>query len=88
MSFHINAWLENGDPKLQIIDAQSKCVCMSWSYKAKHGIEETSKHELQNLFRELLLLTCKQDISNCRVFSAKPLLRDVTPELATAAANT
>lgn len=70
MSFHINAWLENGEPQLQIIDAQSRNVCMSWSYKPKSGTDQSNKNEIQKLFRELLLLTCKQEMSNCRVFTA------------------
>ena len=76
MSYHINAWLENGDPQLQIIDAQSKSVCMSWSYTAKRGSTGKDKNEIQTLFRELLLLTCKQEMSNSRVFKARPLLCD------------
>ncbi|MBU2865072.1 hypothetical protein QWZ13_14645 [Reinekea marina] len=68
MSYHINAWLENGVPQLQVIDAQTKRVCMNWSYQSESEPSEQQKHEIQRLFRELLLLTCKQDIANCRVF--------------------
>ena len=68
MSYHINAWLENGVPQLQVIDAQTKRVCMNWSYKSESEPSEQQRQEVQRLFRELLLLTCKQDIANCRVF--------------------
>ena len=70
MSFHIKAWLKNGDPQLQIIDAKSNSVCVSWSYESKNAAESGSKLEVQELFRELLLLTCKQEMVNCRIYGA------------------
>ena len=76
MSYHINAWLEDGDPRLEIVDAHSKSVCMSWSYKSRAGLERKDKAEIQRLFRELILLTCKQMITNCRVFETSPNLKD------------
>lgn len=72
MSYHINAWLEDGDPRLEILDAHSKSVCMSWSYKSRESLERKDKTEIQRLFRELILLTCKQMVANCRVFEAGP----------------
>ncbi|MFQ3261032.1 hypothetical protein [Reinekea sp.] len=72
MSYHINAWLEDGKPQLQIVDAQSKAICMSWSYAPNKEQSYKERHEIQRLFKELLLLTCKQDISNCRIFNVKP----------------
>lgn len=70
MGYHLYAWLENGKPQLQIIDAQTKSICLSWSY------QETKRNgdvkEIQRLFRDLLLLTCKQELGNYRVFEVKP----------------
>ncbi len=59
MSLSINAWLENGEPHLQILDAESERVCLSW--RLSHE-QETScgKEALQKLFRELILLSVKQ----------------------------
>mgnify|MGYP003672118201 FL=1 len=71
MSYHINAWLEDGEPQLQIVDAQSKAVCVSWSYKASKETRSKDGYEIQRLFRKLLLLTCKQEMANCRVFEAR-----------------
>jgi L-rhamnose mutarotase len=74
MSYHINAWLEDGMPRLQVIDAQTRTICMSWSYTPNKDQSYKERHEIQRLFKELLLLTCKQDISNCRIFNVKPQL--------------
>lgn len=75
MSYHINAWLEDGDPQLEIVDAQTKSVCMSWSYKARTSLERKDKTEIQRLFRKLILLTCKQAVTNCRVFETRAKLQ-------------
>jgi hypothetical protein len=71
MSYYINAWLENGDPRLQIIDAQSKSVCVSWDYLAPKNAENKDKNEIQRLFKELLMLTCKHKVTNARIFEIK-----------------
>lgn len=67
MTYQINAWLENGEPRLQILDSQSQSVCMSWSYEANREDRPRDSHEIQRLFRELLLLTCKQQVTHDRV---------------------
>lgn len=73
MSFHIHAWLENGLPRLQVIDAQSGATYLSWHYQeAEQDSQFKEPEEVQRLFKELLLLTCKQEMANCRMFSAKP----------------
>ena len=76
MGYYINAWIENGAPQLQIIDAHSKSVCLSWSYSVTNRAKTDDKKEIQRLFRELLLLTCKQEVSNYRVFEVRPLLTE------------
>lgn len=71
MSYYINAWLENGDPQLEIIDSRTRTVCMSWSYQAGNLVDSTDRNEIKRLFRDLVLLTCKQQADNLRVFSAR-----------------
>ena len=70
MGYYLYAWLENGKPQLQVIDAQSKSICLSWSYQATD--ENCDSKEIQRLFRDLLLLTCKQEMRNYGVFEVKP----------------
>ncbi len=70
MSYYIYAWLENGNPQLQIVESQSNSICLSWSYKAADT--NYDKKEIQRLFRDLILLTCKQEMKNYRIFEVKP----------------
>jgi hypothetical protein len=74
MNFHIYAWLENGLPRLEIVETQSGSTYLSWRYKeeADENNKPKDKKEIQRLFKELLLLTCKQEMKNCRLFKAKP----------------
>ena len=70
MGYYIYAWLENGNPQLQIIEAESKSICLSWSYQATNANYDSK--EIQRLFRDLLLLTCKQEMGNYRIFEVNP----------------
>ncbi len=75
MGFYIYAWLDDANPRLQIIDAQSGSICVSWSYRgvAKNGVNknrDTDKNEIKRLFRDLILLTCQQEMNNSRIFKA------------------
>ena len=72
MSYHIYAWLEKGIPHLQIKDSESKSTYLSWSYQTTES--NYDKQEIQRLFRELILLTCKQKMDNYRIFEAKPAI--------------
>ncbi len=74
MSFQIYAWLDNGQPRLQIIETQSGAIHLSWRYKddAGENNKPKDKKEIQRLFKDLILLTCKQEIKNCRLFETKP----------------
>jgi len=72
MGYYIYAWLENGNPQLQIVDTQSESVCVTWSYQDPDHVGLGDKKEIQRLFRDLLLLTCKQEMNNCRIFKAEP----------------
>lgn len=80
MGYYIYAWLEEGNPNLEIVDAESKRTCMRWAYsEARHKGNVADKNEIQKLFRQLLLLTCQQELSNCRVFGMQDVFGD--PEL-------
>ncbi len=73
MGYYIYAWLENGRPQLQIVDAETESICVTWGYRDHTDWDHEDEKEIQRLFRDLLLLTCKQEISNCRVFGAKSI---------------
>ncbi len=78
MGYYIYAWLEKGKPQLQIIDAKSNSVCLSWSYQLSINEKNGDKKAIQRLFRQLLLLTCKQELSNYRVFEMRPITNKQT----------
>ena len=72
MGYHIYAWLDEGQPKLRIVDAGSDSVCLDWSYQGGHAQDPNAKKEIQRLFRDLLLLTCRQTLSPGRELSLLP----------------
>ncbi|HLT63442.1 MAG TPA: hypothetical protein VKZ92_02880 [Pseudohongiella sp.] len=55
----INARLHDGKPVLEVVDAQSQEVCLSWDCPSVH---EVSTHDVQSLFRQLMLLSCRQSL--------------------------
>jgi hypothetical protein len=58
MGFDIEARIENGQPSLRILDADSHAVRLAWN--CPHGAEPCTGPEalaLQRLFRELFLLS-------------------------------
>ncbi|MCH9696643.1 MAG: hypothetical protein K0U68_00920 [Gammaproteobacteria bacterium] len=65
MGYYIYAWLDNGSPRLKVVNALSNTECINWTYQAESN---SDKKEIQRLFKELLLLTCQQDLQQCRVF--------------------
>ena len=69
MAYQIEAFIKDGVPTLNIWDYSKHELCMSWTYD-KEGENGSTRpnHEIQSLFRKLLLLTLKDDISNVRVF--------------------
>ena len=67
MSWHIHAWLKDGKPCLEIVDADSGSVHLQWS----GNDQPQGGRDVQQLFRELLLLSCQQDLRNGRLFSAQ-----------------
>lgn len=71
MGYQIEAYIEDGKPSLKIYDIKQQSLCLSWTYSSVPE-EQRSQKEVHRLFRDLLLLTCKQDIHNVRVFNLSP----------------
>lgn len=67
MSYDIDAWLENGEPRLQIIDADSGAVRLAWGYR-KQEIDESDMNlylerlAVKDLFQKLFLLSSLRNI--------------------------
>ena len=69
MGYHIEAYLDKGIPTLKIWDCDKKALHLNWSYQGNQLKQnESTQSEVHSLFRQLLLLTLKQDVSNVRVF--------------------
>ncbi|MGR9106954.1 MAG: hypothetical protein ACU843_08500 [Gammaproteobacteria bacterium] len=68
MGYYIYAWLERGSPRLRVVDAQSGSVCLRWDYRSSGRLKSSDQKEIQRLFRDLLLLTCRQSASDVRLF--------------------
>lgn len=65
MSYRLNAWLDEGRPRLQVIDATSGAVRLAWRYQEPNSDgqgKDASQRELKRLFRELMLLTVLQNL--------------------------
>lgn len=71
MGYQIEAYLDEGRPALKIYDVKEQSLCLSWTYEGRPS-ELRSQKEIHRLFRQLLLLTCKQDLHNVRVFNLSP----------------
>lgn len=62
MGYLINAWLEEGAPRLRITDPINGNTTLAWDYpNSSADVESTHKQELQNLFKKLILLACAQN---------------------------
>lgn len=77
MGYYIYAWLEHGDPRLRVIDAQTGSTCLRWDYHDSGPSNPNDKKEIQRLFRELLLLTCRQESRNIRFFNIRPIRKSL-----------
>ncbi|MCI0653371.1 MAG: hypothetical protein L0Y39_02675 [Methylococcaceae bacterium] len=73
MGYYIYAWLEQGDPRLRVVDAQTGSICLRWDYHNSDRLKLSDKKEIQRLFRDLLLLTCKQENQNIRFFHIREI---------------
>mgnify|MGYP000051803998 FL=1 len=71
--YFIYASLHQGRPALEIVDADSRQVCLQWEYghsasqqtlpeRDNPAVDELSESEIQRLFRRLLLLSCRQSL--------------------------
>lgn len=59
MSYTVNAWLEDGAPRLRLINTQSGNASLTWDFPKEVINQEAGyKQEMQNLFKQLLLLAC------------------------------
>lgn len=70
MGCHLVAQLEDGLPVLRIEDAQTGQVLLNWSYQEASSLSD--KKQLQDLFRELLLLTVQRGAGVTRRYSIRP----------------
>lgn len=59
MSYRIDAGLDGNAPYLRVLEADSGCVRLAWRYPApeERAVPEEADAALQELFRELFLLT-------------------------------
>lgn len=73
--YFIYASLHQGRPALEIVDVDSRQVCLQWEYghaasqhtgrEAVNSLpQDLSESEIQRLFRRLLLLSCRQSLSS------------------------
>jgi hypothetical protein len=67
MGYRIEAFLNDGKPSLKIFEINQSNPCLTWTFSGKID-DQHSESELHRLFRKLLLLTCKQDLGNVRMF--------------------
>ena len=81
MGYHIYAWLDEGQPKLRIVDAGSDSVCLDWTYEDGQVPDPKARKEIQRLFRDLLLLTCRQSLRPERGTSVSPRSADLPASL-------
>ena len=69
MSYQIEAFLKQGKPSLKIWDSRDHSLCLSWTYQGSDiNRNKNIQNEVHRLFRQLLLLTLKEDVNNVRVF--------------------
>lgn len=69
MSYFIYASAYNGTPSLTICDAHNGNTVLQWQYESRNDLPT---QEVQQLFRQLILLTCQQEIGNVRLFRCQP----------------
>jgi hypothetical protein len=55
----IYAKLQEGRPVLQVVDAETQRVCLNWDCGS---VNDVGAPEVQKLFRQLMLLTCRQSL--------------------------
>jgi|GEM_PF-5456183 len=73
MRYSINAWLENGAPRLQLVDERG-AVRLDWICREDAGRDCAARTELQRLFKDLFLLAGMTRV--CEVGIVGPALTD------------
>lgn len=72
MSYLINAWLEHGEPRLGIVNAQTGAIQQLWRLSkignpgnepVRRELSRRQQSGIQQLTKELFLLGCVEDIS-------------------------
>ena len=71
MSYHIFASVIDGLPSLTIRDSASGQTVLVWTGSGVTSALQ-GEPETRRLFRQLLLLSCRQELANTRVFTAHP----------------
>lgn len=69
MSYHIFASVCDGLPSLVIRDSVSGEIVLRWKGSGVTSALQ-GEPETRRLFRELLLLSCRQELANTRIFTA------------------
>ena len=59
MLYQIDATLEDGKPRLRILDAQGDCLRLAWQPAQTRN---SGSSEIQRFFRELLLMTAMDEL--------------------------
>lgn len=62
MGYIFDAWLEQGAPRLRIINPRNGSVSLAWDCPDFSRLDDAAyRKEIQNLFNRLLLLASAQD---------------------------
>lgn len=62
MGYLLNAWLEDGAPRLRLINPVDGSVSLTWDGTVPNQTDRrNNRHELHSLFRKLILLSCAQE---------------------------
>lgn len=70
MGCHIYASLVDGLPTLEIVDIDTQKTLLEWRYRNQDESSTFDNHEVQRLFHKLILLSCRQQAGNNRLFCA------------------
>jgi hypothetical protein len=60
--YFIYASVHDGRPSLQVVDADSEETCLNWA--GNEDKPALSDQDLRELFRRLLLVTCRQKLKS------------------------
>lgn len=69
MACTIHAWLENGEPRLQVLDCHSGHLRMAW--KPRKHQQELNSSDVRSLFRALLDVSVIEQLANTSAAAPK-----------------